>query len=229
MVNPQKAQALRCRKVQISIRTRGIALVSVLWLILLLTTIVLSLSRETGLSAKTAQIYVHEAQAHAKIEGAVYECIYSLLQGSPFASLQTKLRSEGVDVKRFELENQLNINTGTVTELKMVLSDNAIPNAEPLAQQIADFRHDYEKSRKSRQRNFEHILDLTRVPGISIEMIRALSNDITVLNHPTNGRVVSLVLAAEHGGSKARASVMVRFTGSSTDPYRILSWHWTTG
>ncbi len=229
MFATNNVQTVYGRSIGAARSAKGIALVSVLWLLLLLTTIVISLSRETQLAAKTAQIYVSEVQAKATIEGAVDESIFQLLKGTPFTVLQTNMHSGGIQLALSDLNSQVDVNTASQTQLATALSVNAIPNADELAKQIIQFREESDGSRESREKCFNHNIDLARVPGISIDMIKLIRKELTVLEHTITGRVVSLALSTKFGSTSLHANVTVRFTGASNDPYRILSWHWTTG
>ena len=208
---------------------KGVALVGVLWLLLLLSTLVLSLCRETRLATKTTQVYLQEVQSQALIEGVVHEAIFGLLKGLSISELQRKMASHEITLIISGPGSQLNINTASVNELESLLSEHSIPEVEKLASRIADFRERGNGTQTSSKKAFNHVFDLAQVSGISVGTLKSLIDNITVLEKPNNGRIISLLVTTERAKISTGANVTVKLTGAVNDPYRILSWDWTAG
>lgn len=226
---------------------RGAALVSVLWLLMLLSTVVLSLSRETQLATKTTQVYAHELQARSLVEGGVYESVFWLLVGRPTTELLRKMESSGLEIKLYEIEDQTDLNAASRAQIEALLRKYKITEYETLAGRIVDFRHqdaaahskaalsagkEYTQPskstlRKAKRRDLKHVLELAQVQGISLQTIETLGQDITVFGGKPSGRAVSLTIATTYKSTRVQANVTVRFTGDDKKPYKILSWDWT--
>ena len=95
----------------------GIALVSVLWLLMLLTAVVLTMVRESRLAIQSAAIYAGELQTQAEVQGAIYQSIYQLATGISAVSVIEALQAKDFEIDIMDEHAKLNINNASITEL----------------------------------------------------------------------------------------------------------------
>ena len=223
----------------------GIALVSVLWLLMLLTAVVLTMVRESRLAIQSAAIYAGELQTQAEVQGAIYQSIYQLATGISAVSVIAELQAKGFEIDIMDERAKLNINNASVTELEAYLASHGFTAAETLAMRIVDFRDKDDEAAeggserglyKSKglayppgNRNFLHVNELSRVPGfeggLSDEILRGLS----VLAGGNQSPLLTITIGKVLDKVRQRVRVIVRIDGAGERPFRILRWDWMAG
>ena len=121
-------------------KERGIVLISVLWLLLLLSAIVLTLVRESRLATRSTAVYLSEMQARAEIQGAVYEAIYRLVSGETSSAVVAGLQSQDFAANISNERLKLDLNNAGVEEMEGYFASHGLNSAKTLAMRVVDFR-----------------------------------------------------------------------------------------
>ena len=219
----------------------GLVLVGALWLLILLTTITLSLARDSRLSLQSTGIYADELRANALVQGAAYEYIHSAIIGSSEAQLLERLGAQGIKIEIVHEREKLDLNAATLQQITNHLRDHEYSRAEELAAMVVDFRDKdndsqlggsektlFNKSARPPPKNakFQHIYELSQIPGLQIASDSNLLDSVTIFGRSHSAPVITLIVSTTVGRATASAGVAVRINRHARDPYQILHWHW---
>ena len=223
---------------------RGIVLISVLWLLLLLSAIVLTLVREGRLATRSAAVYIAEMQTKAEIQGAVYEGIYRLTSGETFSAVVAALQSQDFVVNIANERLKLDLNNASVEELAGYFVSHELDSATKLALRVVDFRDkddDAGEGGSERRlyqraglvnppgnRPYVHVYELSRVPGFAGLLNGEILSGLTVMNNTNISSPVTIDISKTSKLVRQRARVTVRLAGTKERPFRVLRWDWAS-
>lgn len=226
-------------------KDRGIVLISVLWLLLLLSAIVLTLVRESRLATRSTAVYLSEMQTRAEIQGAVFEGIYRLVSGETISAVVAGLQSQDFAANISNERLKLNLNNASVEELEGYFASHGLNSAKRLAMRVVDFRDTDDDAREggSERRVYQtagvanppgnrpylHINELSRVPGFETQLNDEILRGLTTLNDSNPGALVTIDIGSTSKLVRQRARVIVRIAGTKERPFRILRWEWASG
>ncbi|MEM7469204.1 MAG: hypothetical protein AAF387_20295 [Pseudomonadota bacterium] len=217
---------------------RGLVLVSVLWLTLLLSSLVITLARDTRLSVQSATIYSDEVIAQAAVEGAVYETIHTLIAGAREHALVQRLTAQDFSLSIETNALKIDLNSATAGQLIDFFDSFGVADAETHALRILDFRDKDEDAREGGSENniaenyqaknapFQHVYEITRIPGLAAVVNDAMLNAMTVTG-TYSASVLTLKIRKTHGRASAAAEVIVRLGNLNKKQFEIMQWQWT--
>ena len=224
----------------------GLALVSVLWLLLLLTTLTLTLVRESRLAIQSASIYSDELKVRAAIEGAIYESVYHLAIGLPPAQVAASLLADAYELSVVYEHAKLDINGANAAQLAAYLADQELASADVLAARIVDFRDKDDEALQEggseqgiykqegleklpANRNFLHLFELVRVAGLGNSLSDEMLAGLTVFGGNFRAPSMTLNITKAIGRVRQSAAVTLRINQTRDKPIEILRWEWVEG
>ena len=222
---------------------QGLALVSVLWLLLLLSAVVLSLVRESRLSIQSASVFADELKIKAELEGAVYDCIYQLATGARETQILQKMRSLGYAARIDYEHSKLNLNMANESELAAYFTAFGVESADAVAARTVDFRDKDDDAREGGSERsifqregisiepkndaFHHVFELAQIPGLQA-MTDEFFQGLTVQTHrSTQAPLITVKISKTLGRSRQGSRVTFRINASPDEPFTILRWDWT--
>lgn len=221
----------------------GLALISALWVVLLATTVVISVIRETRLEVKTAVVLSQEMQAKSLIEGALEETIFNLLSNHSISGIQQVVNEKGFSLKIESLADRISLNAATQTELEKILDKYQAQSTSQMAEAIIDFRDADQRGfggvREDRMyklaglphgpkdKPFDHVSELSQIPKFDRQLVAKMSNDLTIFGNIEMANSYLIRLAKTIGAATVKVQVIVQMGGAKHRPYKVLRWEWT--
>jgi general secretion pathway protein K len=210
-------------------RARGVALISVLWILAFLTVVAAGLSVQARTDARMTRTMVDVARARAATEGAVDLLVWELLHGSGDGDPRPvdgrvgvlEVAGTGVEVAVFDERGRIDLNKASAPLLDALFAAVGVDDAVrgPLVDAVLDWRdpdslrriagaEDDEYARADRaygakDRPFDSVEELRLVLGMSPDIYVRVWPAVTVFSPQSDvdpGRAPASVLQALRGG-----------------------------
>ena len=221
---------------------QGLVLISALWLLILLSSIALTLARDTRLALQSTSIYTDELKARSVVEGAVYEFIYSSIIGASEIRTLENLRARDIEFKIDYEREKLDLNAASLQQITNHLLRLGYPEPDESAAMIVDFRDKDDEAQNGgseialfdgkgakmppKNKEFNHTFELMQVPGFQTSADSALLDSVTIFGNAQTSAAITLKVTTTVGRATANAEVSVRINRHTDFPYQILQWRW---
>lgn len=221
---------------------QGLVLISALWLLILLSSIALSLARDSRLALQSTSIYADELKARSTVEGAVFEFIHCSVIGASEIRALEKLRARDIEFEIDYEREKLDLNAASLQQIANHLLSLGYAQPDEPAAMIVDFRDKDDDAQNGdseialfnskgakvppKNKAFQHIFELMQIPGLQTGLNDALLDSVTIFGSAETTAVITLKVGTTVGRATANAEVSVRINRHSAYPYRILQWRW---